>query len=177
MAGGAEIAGAAVPSRKLPSAPLVAFVVTVVVALGFALYTHHAWEDYWITYRASRTLAMGHGLVFNVGDRLHTFTSPLGVLLPAIASVLTANSSDAAALSIFRGNDWGALIRYLHPDWLVLRPAEIARVSARDSTLLRSDYAVAREFSVADAVGKLKVYGRLSLMSDARFTVLRAVRR
>ncbi len=102
MAGGAEIADAAVQSRKLPSVPLVAFVLTVVVALGFALYTQHAWEDYWITYRASKNLATGHGLVFNVGDRLHTFTSPLGVLLPAIASVLTANSSDAAALWIFR---------------------------------------------------------------------------
>lgn len=425
--------------------------LTVVVALGVALYTQHAWEDYWITYRASKNLAMGHGLVFNVGDRLHTFTSPLGVLLPAVASMLTANSSDAAALWIFRvmciaalggaaawlvlmarqlnygrvaafflvawlvttalylpwlvfahfyygtvvphtvaaksglggahtlvgfvaatlqpflelspdgitqaraflpayfmiggwppvllrlawlagmlcsllwlvprlrvetrvasfaffgahaylsyfpyyafpwylpsttllafvalgglvqqasghpwtrrvaigaaacilcvsgwttwqvarelaaqqrivedgnrrtigewlranatpgqtvfleplgyigfysglktydfpgmssremvaarrlvGNDWDALIRYLHPDWLVLRPAEITRLSARDSTLLRSDYAVARGFSVAEAVGKLRVYGRLSLMSDARFTVFRATRR
>ncbi len=87
--------------RQLP-APLVAFVVAVVVALGFALYTRHAWEDYWITFRVSRNLATGHGLVFNVGDRLHTFTSPLGVLLPAVASLLTANSSDMAALWVFR---------------------------------------------------------------------------
>ncbi|MHB8839704.1 MAG: hypothetical protein ACYC7F_12240 [Gemmatimonadaceae bacterium] len=79
-----------------------AFALALVAALGFALYTHHAWEDYWITFRASKNLATGHGLVFNVGDRLHTFTSPLGVLLPAVASLLTANSSDAAALWIFR---------------------------------------------------------------------------
>ena len=79
-----------------------AFWATFTVAIVFALYTQHAWEDYWITFRSSKNLATGHGLVFNVGDRLHTFTSPLGVLLPAIASLLTANSSDPAALWIFR---------------------------------------------------------------------------
>ena len=74
----------------------------------FALFTQHAWEDYYITYRASKNLATGHGLVFNVGDRLHTFTSPLGVLLPALASLLTFNTSDAATLWIFRLMSCGA---------------------------------------------------------------------
>lgn len=68
----------------------------------FALHTDHAWEDYYITYRSSRNLAEGHGLVFNLGDRLHTFTSPLGVLLPALASKLTGTHSDAGALWVFR---------------------------------------------------------------------------
>lgn len=72
------------------------------VALLFALVTGHVWEDYYITYRSSRHLATGQGLVFNPGDRLHTFTSPLGVLLPAAASLLTFNRSDDAALWIFR---------------------------------------------------------------------------
>jgi hypothetical protein len=71
-------------------------------AFAFAAYTQHAWEDYYITYRVSKNLATGHGLVYNVGDRLHTFTSPLGVLLPALASLLTGNSSDAVALWLFR---------------------------------------------------------------------------
>jgi len=79
-----------------------AFLATFTIAVVFALYTQHAWEDYYITFRSSKNLATGHGLVFNVGDRLHTFTSPLGVLLPALASLLTANSSDPAALWIFR---------------------------------------------------------------------------
>lgn len=89
-------------SSKRLSAPMLAFGLTALVALVFALYTQHAWEDYYITYRSSKNLATGHGLVFNVGDRLHTFTSPLGVLLPALASLLTANHSDLAALWIFR---------------------------------------------------------------------------
>ncbi len=72
------------------------------IALGFAAYTDHVWEDYYITYRTSKNLATGNGLVYTEGERLHTFTSPLGVLLPAVASLLTFNSSDTAALWIFR---------------------------------------------------------------------------
>lgn len=71
-------------------------------ALLFAWHTRHAWEDYYITYRSSRNLATGNGLVYTQGERLHTFTSPLGVLLPALASLMTFNSSDAAALWLFR---------------------------------------------------------------------------
>src|SRR5262249_9325896 len=70
--------------------------------LVFAAYTRHAWEDYWITFRASRNLATGHGLVFTPGERLHTFTSPVGVLLPAGLSWLTGNTSDDLVLWLFR---------------------------------------------------------------------------
>ncbi|MDI1334706.1 MAG: hypothetical protein PSU94_00855 [Lacunisphaera sp.] len=86
---------------RQPSARLVCL-CTLTVVLLFALYTNHVWEDYYITYRSSKNLATGHGLVFNEGDKLHTFTSPLGVLLPAVACLLTANTSDPAALWIFR---------------------------------------------------------------------------
>jgi hypothetical protein len=87
---------------KRLTSPLPAFCLITMVALLYALYTQHAWEDYYITYRSSRNLATGHGLVFNASDRLHTFTSPLGVLLPAVASLLTGNTSDPGALWIFR---------------------------------------------------------------------------
>ncbi|MBX3736397.1 MAG: hypothetical protein KF715_06910 [Candidatus Didemnitutus sp.] len=90
-------------NRSAKLAPsVVVFVVAAVITLGFALYTNHVWEDYYITYRSSKNLATGHGLVFNLGDRLHTFTSPIGVLLPALASLLTGNTSDPGALWIFR---------------------------------------------------------------------------
>ncbi len=82
---------------------VIAFILGLAGSLLFAVYTRHAWEDYYITYRASKNLATGHGLVFNHGDRLQTFTSPLGVLLPALSYVLTARTSDDAALWIFRG--------------------------------------------------------------------------
>ncbi|MBI2513715.1 MAG: hypothetical protein HYV96_17245 [Opitutae bacterium] len=85
------------------------FAIGFLVALAFALYTDHVWEDYYITFRSSKNLATGHGLVFNHGDRLHTFTSPLGVLLPAVSYLLTGNTSDTGALWIFRAMCGAAL--------------------------------------------------------------------
>ena len=78
------------------------FVLTCAFPLAFAVYTQHAWEDFYITFRASRNLATGYGLVFNVGDRLHTFTSPIQALLLAFSSLLTGNRSEAAALWLYR---------------------------------------------------------------------------
>lgn len=78
--------------------PLTAFVI----ALFFAVYTQHVWEDYYITYRVSKNLATGHGLVYTVGEKLHVFTSPLNVLLPALLNFLTGNVSDSLVLWLFR---------------------------------------------------------------------------
>lgn len=80
----------------------ITFIAGFILALLFALYTNRVWEDYYITFRSSKNLASGNGLVYNVGDRLHTFTSPLGVLIPAVCSFVTGNSSDTAALWLFR---------------------------------------------------------------------------
>jgi hypothetical protein len=76
--------------------------IVLLVGLLFAAFTQHAWEDYWITFRASRNLAAGNGLVYTPGERLHTFTSPLGVLLPAFLSWITNIQSDLAVLWLFR---------------------------------------------------------------------------
>jgi hypothetical protein len=70
------------------------------IALAFAVVTNQVWEDYYITFRISRNLVEGHGLVYQVGERVHTFTSPLGVLLPALGLWITG--SDAGALLFFR---------------------------------------------------------------------------
>lgn len=70
--------------------------------LLFAAVTQHAWEDYFITLRSSRNLVEGHGLVFNPGERVHTFTSPLGVLLPALCTAVTGPGREEAALWLFR---------------------------------------------------------------------------
>jgi hypothetical protein len=78
------------------------FGIVFMISITWAATTHHVWEDYFITFRSSKNLATGHGLVFTPGERLHTFTSPLGVLLPAAASVVTGNNSDEAALWVFR---------------------------------------------------------------------------
>src|SRR3954468_9902240 len=67
-----------------PRLPLVIAGTAALVCIGFAAFTGHIWEDYFITFRASLNLATGHGLVFQPGERVHTFTSPLGTLLPAL---------------------------------------------------------------------------------------------
>ena len=77
-------------------------VVAFAIPIAFALFTNHAWEDYYITLRSSRNLLEGKGLVYNAGDRLHTFTSPLGVLIPALCTWLSGPDHELTALWIFR---------------------------------------------------------------------------
>jgi len=74
------------------------FGAVMAVALLWTRSPQHAWEDYYITCRSRKNLATGHGLVFNPGDRLHTFTPPLGALLPAVACLVTGSHSDDAAI-------------------------------------------------------------------------------
>ncbi len=73
-----------------------------VIALSYAAYTNHTWEDYYITYRVSKNLATGHGLVYTIGEKVHAFTSPLNVLIPAALIVVTGNTSDELVLWLFR---------------------------------------------------------------------------
>jgi hypothetical protein len=97
MASGAE----EVAGRERRAAWLVVLGIAG-VALAFAAYTEHAWEDFYIAYRASKNLALGNGLVYQPGERLQAFSSPVGVLLPALLVKLTGNTSDALVLWLFR---------------------------------------------------------------------------
>lgn len=63
---------------------LLAFLGTVLAGLVFIFITDHRWEDWYITYRASKNLALGHGLTFTLGERVYSFTSPINTLLPAL---------------------------------------------------------------------------------------------
>ena len=78
------------------------FLAMFLIGFAFVACTQRAWEDYWITFRISRNLATGHGLVYTPGEHLHCFTSPLGVLLPAGLSWLTGNGSEELVLWLFR---------------------------------------------------------------------------
>jgi hypothetical protein len=81
---------------------LAVFGAVFVIAISFALYTNHAWEDYYIAYRSAKNLATGHGLVFSPGERVQSFSSPLNVLVLAILNVITGNTSDVLVLWLFR---------------------------------------------------------------------------
>jgi len=101
----------------------------LLVGLVFAVFTQHAWEDYWITFRVSRNLATGHGLVYTPGERLHSFTSPLGVLLPAAFCWLTGNQSDALVLWLFRLTSLGFLAAGMVLLFQALQSLQLQRVA------------------------------------------------
>jgi hypothetical protein len=100
--------GIRVISARLFTPAAAVFLLTVAIALGFALYTDHRWEDWYITYRASKNLAMGHGLLFSVGERVHSFTSPIGTLIPALLAYLT-NLRDEWVIWLYRVISAGVL--------------------------------------------------------------------
>ncbi|MGA2915550.1 MAG: hypothetical protein ABSE89_05945 [Sedimentisphaerales bacterium] len=81
---------------------LLIFMGVFIVSMVFAGYTHHAWEDYYITYRVSKNLATGQGPVYTIGERVQAFTSPLNTLLPAFLIIITGNTSDQLVLWLFR---------------------------------------------------------------------------
>jgi len=105
------------------------FMAVMLIGMAFAALTQHAWEDYWITFRASKNLATGHGLVFTEGERLQTYTSPLGVLLPAFLSWVTGNRSDELTLWLFRLICLGALSSGVVLFFQVLRSFGVRLVS------------------------------------------------
>lgn len=102
--------------------------VACLVPLAFAALTNHVWEDYLITLRASRNLVEGNGLVFNPGDRLHTFTSPLGVLVPALFTWMVGPNHEAAGIWLFRLFSAGVLAAALVIAWRRLQTLGVGRV-------------------------------------------------
>lgn len=95
------------------------------IPIAFAAFTHHAWEDYFITLRTSRNLVEGYGPVFNPGERVHTFTSPLGMLVPALCTAIVGVHHEIAALWLFRLFDAGLLSLAA---WLLWRRADSLRL-------------------------------------------------
>src|SRR5438876_9455579 len=74
--------------RTLRENPLlVAFIVLgLAVRLIFWLYTHRVWEDGLITITAAQNVWEGFGLTHHASEpRVHSFTSPISVLIPMLA--------------------------------------------------------------------------------------------
>src|SRR3954463_9642234 len=95
----AGVGARASQARELVAAALL-FVAT---PAAFVAFTDHTWEDYFITFRHSKNFAEGRGLVYHEGERIHGFTSPVGVLLPAFFHVIAGKpDSFEPALWMFR---------------------------------------------------------------------------
>jgi hypothetical protein len=97
-----SLGGEDVVARKRRSIyVLLAFGIPFLSAIIFSLIANHAWEDWYITYRSSKNLATGYGLVYDPTQKVHSFTSPLGTLLPA-AIKFFIDASDDGVLWWFR---------------------------------------------------------------------------
>ena len=81
---------------------IIVFLLSFFVTATFALVTDHRWEDWYITYRASKNLAIGNGLTFTKGERVHSFTSPINTLLPAAFAYVFDSNPDEYAVWLYR---------------------------------------------------------------------------
>ena len=61
----------------------------LVMYFGLILYTAWVSDDGYITFRSIENWVHGYGLVFNVGERVQTFTHPLWLLLQSLFYLLT----------------------------------------------------------------------------------------
>lgn len=82
------------------------YVFILKVALGtlaFVLFIRRTWvgEDAFIFFRYVDNLVNGHGLVFNIGERVEGFTSPLWVFF--LAGIRLATNFELRQISIFVG--------------------------------------------------------------------------
>ncbi len=78
------------------------FLLATIVPTIYIFVTNHIWEDFFITFRHSQNLAEGNGLVFNPGERVHGFTSPINTILPALTYIITGKSGYEPALALYR---------------------------------------------------------------------------
>ena len=77
-------------------------ILAIIIPLGYVLITNHIWEDFFITFKHSKNLAEGNGLVYHPGERVHGFTSVFNTLLPAFFYWLTGMTSYLPALWLYR---------------------------------------------------------------------------
>lgn len=108
-------------------------VVALLLPLVYVAVTHHEWEDWFITFRYSKNLVDGKGLVFNAGERVHGFTSAINVMLPAFFYWITGKTGYPAALNLYRAV---SLIAYVLGGLLTLRLMRRDRCTDRFSALL-----------------------------------------
>ena len=87
------------PEAKTPRLSPRGFAEAVVVALPLGAFFSAGWAHRWIAddgfiyLRVVRQIRTGHGPVFNAGERVEAFTSPLWVAVLSVADVVTPDAS------------------------------------------------------------------------------------
>jgi len=83
----------------------------LVIYLVITIYTAWVSDDGYITFRSIENWFHGYGLVFNVGERVQTFTHPLWLLLQSLFYLLTRLFDAPFSLNrLFYGNIFISLI-------------------------------------------------------------------
>jgi len=93
-------------SKKSSIKNIEIYIFTLKIALAIIaliLFTKRTWvgEDAFIFFRYVDNLINGHGLVFNIGERVEGFTSPLWVFF--LAGIRIATSFELRQISIIVG--------------------------------------------------------------------------
>lgn len=78
------------------------WLLPTVASFVFVLIANQVWEDYLITFRHSRNLVDGLGLVYNAGERVHGFTSFFNTLIPAFFELFNPTRSIYPVLWVYR---------------------------------------------------------------------------
>ncbi len=114
---------ARVTQRALVAAPLV-----LIAVVGWA----HRWifDDGFIYLRVVRQVRVGHGPVFNAGERVEAFTSPLWVAVLSVADLLTPFRLEWIAVWL------GILCSLLGGALAMAGAARLTRLDARDGFLV-----------------------------------------
>lgn len=116
--------------RRLPWLSVVA---AAACAISFGLLVHRHWflgDDAFIVFRFAKNFVEGHGLVYNVGERVEGYTEPLWVLLVSAAMALGIQPETAAPwLGVFAGIGllvvvvrFGVALRGPRDPWVWLPP-------------------------------------------------------
>lgn len=77
-------------------------VLSALSFIFFSFYTNQAWDDFFTTFSFSKNLAEGKGAVYNAGERIYGFTSPLEMILLSLCYIITGKSSYLPALWLYR---------------------------------------------------------------------------
>lgn len=85
--------------------------------LFYALITNHVWEDFFITFKFSKNLVDGHGLVYHPGEYVHGFTSVINTLLPALFYWISGKSL-AVTLWLYK---LSSIVALIYGAWFFLK--------------------------------------------------------